>query len=102
MDYMKQVREMMTHLSHHPESMQENMRLMFTALGDGIAKTMALIEGHDEMHKFLDIYLAGVAAASCLNHKSFSEFKNKEDSNDEAMDMQIFLRDVFKPTGTND
>ncbi len=109
MNYKAQVRDMLNHLATNPDSMQTNLVEMLSALGDGIAKTMALIDDHEEMHRVLETYLAAVSAACCFNHADFAKERGadlkdecEEESVEQSIDYESFLRDVFQPTKTND
>ncbi len=109
MDYKAQVRDMLTHLATNPDSMTSNLVKLLSALGDGIAKTMALIDGHEEMHRVLEAYLAAVSAACCFNHADFAKARGIEmkdecegEPQEQTIDYESFLRDVFQPTKMND
>ncbi len=109
MNYKAQVRDMLTHLATNPDPLPQNIVEMLSALGDGIAKTMALIDGHDEMHRVLETYLSAVSAACCFNHADFERARGieskdecEEESQEQSIDYESFLRDVFQPTKMND
>lgn len=108
MNYASQVRDMLLHLSQHENRLQENLNDLLAALGTGIARAMALIDNHDDMHRVLDAYLLGVAAESCISHSDFQKARGKDPAceeneiDEEVVDYETFLRDIFKPEKTND
>lgn len=109
MDYQAQVREMLLHMTKNPEQLHQNLNAFLAALGAGISKAMSLIDNHDDMHRTLDVYLAGVAAAACLDHSEFNEIRKGVNEIEEAtceiekqIDYEDFLRNEFHPTKMDD
>ncbi len=62
MNYKETIREMMLHLSSEPENFQANFNEILCAFGIGICNSFCTIDDHDQMHKTLDLYLAGISA----------------------------------------
>lgn len=110
MDYNKQVLEMLQHLCADFSAAQ--MEKLVVALSNGISKTLSLIDAHDDMHKYMDGLLLGLAAQACIDHTEFHEkVMNKpkqqktcaeEPDGSVTVDYETFLRDIYQPKKTND
>jgi hypothetical protein len=109
-DYNKQVFEMLQHLCADFSAAQ--MEKLVVALANGLSKTLSLIDDHDDMHKYLEGMLLGLAAQACIDHSEFHEkimkkppqqkSCDKEQNDGTTVDYETFLRDIFQPTKTND
>lgn len=111
MNYQEKVTEMLLHISSQPENVQQNLDKILCAFGTGVANALCMIEDHDELHRIMDLYLAGLAAFTCVNHKGFSKYREQQrlkennllkEEEVQPMSFAEFLRDVFKPDHLND
>lgn len=72
------------------------------ALSMGLAKVMALIDDHQQMHNSLDVLLDAIAAQACAEHEITHNIKAPEhEPENNTMTYEEFLRDVFHPEKFN-
>jgi len=76
---------------------------MIEAMAVAIARTMALIEDHDQMHEALEKLCEAMQKDACHHHAFLHKVKEEKAKADGVrfINAEDFLRDIFKPEKFN-